>query len=267
MNEPLIRRCAPGDAPGLAALWHRVFEDPEELALDFLRLLPELGGGVLAEVENKVIGAAYIVTALSLGSLRPAYLYAVAVAPEYRGLGLGKALTRSAAALGRELGADFICTLPANAGLYPWYEQLIGTRCALYRKQERFPCRAGGAVVPLSAEEYGERREALLAGLPHLSLHPAALRFEQCNCRRFGGDLLAVGDGIAAVYRDEDGLAVIRELLCPAPSRRRELAAAAGAALGAERVELYTPAPEGRAFLAAEPGFVPPDCVWNLCFD
>lgn len=260
-----IREVRQEDSPALAALWHRVFEDPEELALDFLRLLPELGSGVAAVSGGEILGVAYIVTELFLGEKRAAYLYAVAVAPEHRGLGLGGALTRAAAALGRERGADFICTLPAEPGLYAWYEERLGTRCVLYRKQERLPARPGAAVEPIGPEEYGKRREHLLAGLPHLRLSPAGLAFEQRNCRCFGGDLLAAGDGIAAVYRDGKA-AVIRELLCPDPTRRRSLAASLAAAVGAETALLYSPAPEGEAYLAADTP-LPAGCVWNLCFD
>ena len=265
MTEAFIREILPQDAPALAALWHRVFADPEELARDFLRLLPALGSGVAAVRGGEIVGAAYIVTELFLEEKRAAYLYAVAVSPEHRGLGLGKALTREAAALGSHRGADFVCTLPAEPGLYPWYEGLIGTRYLLHRKKELLPARCFAAVEPLTAAEYGAEREALLAGTPHLRLSPAAVEFEACNCRRFGGGLLRVGEGIAAAYREGDR-AVVRELLCPDEGARRSLAASAGAALGAERVLLYTPAAEGETYLAADRP-LPEGCVWNLCFD
>ena len=131
MTEPIIRQVRAEDASRLAALWHRVFDDPEELALAFLAELTGLGGGVCAEEAGKLLGAAYAVTDFTLDGRRAAYLYAIGVLPEARGRGLGKRLTKEAAALGRELGADLVCTLPANAQLYPWYEKLIGVRCAL----------------------------------------------------------------------------------------------------------------------------------------
>ncbi len=265
MTEPVLRRVRPGDEPALAALWHRVFGDPEALALAFLNELPALGGGVCAEEAGKLLGAAYVVTDFTLGDRRAAYLYAVAVLPEARGRGLGMALTRAAAALGKELGAEILCTLPANAGLYPWYERLIGARCALYRREERCESAPGAAVTALSAEEYGLRREALLQGLPHVSVGGAALRYEKENCRCFGGDLYALGEGIAAASVDE-GEAQVRELLCPEGTDRLALAAALGAHLGTERVLLLSSAAEGTPYLASDRP-LPPGCVWNLTLD
>ncbi len=262
-----IREIRTEDHDALIALWHRVFEDPEELAAQFLRLLPEMGRGVAAFADGQLAGAAYIVTGLTVGEKRAAYLYAVAVHPEYRGLGLGMAVTREAAALGRARGADFVCTLPASRSLYGWYEELIDTRCALYRKEESLPSRPGPAVRSLPTEEYNARREALLAGKTHMSFSPAAAAYESINCRCFGGDFYAVGDGIAAAYREED-LAVVREVLCPDERERRLCAAAVGAAMGCSRVKLYSPGKKGDLpYLAAEPGALSEDCVWDLAFD
>ena len=262
-----VRPIRPEDHGALIALWRRVFEDPEALPAAFLRLLPEMGGGVAALADGVLAGAAYIVTALGVGGKRAAYLYAVAVQPEYRGLGLGKAVTRAAAALGRAHGADFVCTLPASAPLYGWYEELIGTRCALYRRSERLPARALFPVSPLSAAAYNARREALLEGVPHLSLSDAAAEYERINCRCFGGDFYAVGEGVAAASYD-NGVLTVRELLCPDPSQRRPCAASVAARLGAERVTLFSPGEkDDEPFLAAEPGALGENCVWNLAFD
>ena len=265
MTEPILRRVRPGDEAALAAVWHRVFGDPEALALAFLQDLPALGGGVCAEEEGKLLGAAYAVTDFTLAHRRAAYIYAVAVLPEERGRGLGMALTKAAAQLGRDLGAEILCTLPANAGLYPWYERLIGVRCALYRSEERLESTPGAVVSPISAREYGRRREALLGTLPHVTLGDAALRYEKENCRCFGGDLYALGDGIAAASLEE-GETLIRELLCPRGTDRRVLAAALGDHLGTERVLLLSSAPEGAPYLAADAP-LPAGCIWNLTLD
>lgn len=262
-----IREIRPEDREALIALWHRVFEDPEELPAAFLDLLPDLGSGAAAFAEGRLAGAAYIVTGLTVGEKRAAYLYAVAVHPEYRGLGLGGALCRASARLGKERGADFVCTLPASGSLYNWYADLIGTRCVLYRREEKLPARSGPAVSVLSPEDYNARREALFAGREHMSLSPAAAAYEAVNCRCFGGDLFAVGDGIAAAYR-EGRIARIRELVCPDGAQRRACAAAVAEAMGCTHALLLTPGgAEDLPFLAAEPGAITSDCVWNLAFD
>ena len=266
MGDWVIREVRPEDAAALAALWHRVFEDPEELSRGFLAELPSLGGGVCAEEDGALLGAAYAVTDYRLGDVRLAYLYAVAVLPEARGRGLGLALSREAAALGRRLGAEIVCTCPAEESLYPWYERAIGARCALRRRAERIESLPGPLPTPLGPEEYGARREALLADRPHVRLGSAALLQEQFNCRICGGDLLAVGDGIAAVYRDEEETATVRELLCPEGADRRALAAALGAALGTEKVLLLTPDGAGEPYMAADRP-LPPELDWGLALD
>lgn len=265
MADVIIRQVRRSDAEALAALWHRVFEDPPELSRGFLEQLPELGGGVCAEEKGELLGAAYAVTDYFLDERRLAYLYAVAVAPEARGRGLGQALSRRAAELGRSLGAGIVCTSPAQQSLFPWYERCIGVRPALRRREERVESRPGAIPASLSPEEYGQRREALLAGRPHVRPGPAALRREKFNCRVCGGDLLAVGEGIAAVYAEE-GLTLIRELLAPAGEDRLALAAALGAALGTQEALLLSPSAEGEPCLAAD-GPLPPDCVWGLIMD
>ena len=271
MTEALLREYRPGDAPALISLWCRVFGDPEALPACFLQLLPELGSGVVAELGGELAGAAYIVDALELvhadgSSRRCAYLYAVSVEERFRGLGLGAAVTQSASALGKERGADFVCTLPADRGLYNFYEKQIGVRCALRRDKRTLPARPGEKPLPLSAADYLRRREALLQGCCHQRLSPAAMAFEENNCRLSGGGLFAVGQGLAAAYL-ADGRCVLRELLSPGPAKREDLAAAVGYALSCDQVLLYTPALAGEPYLAAPEGCIPADCVWDLAFD
>lgn len=261
-----IRELLPEDRAALVALWHRVFGDPVSYVEEFFRLLPEIGGGVAAVENGAPVGAAYMITALELcegeSARRCGYLYAVAVDPAARGRGLGGALSQAAAEFGRARGAELICTLPAEPGLYAWYEKRIGLRCALYREQRILESCPGPAPQPLGAAEYARRREDLLRGRPHLRLSEAAMRLEEANCRAFGGFLCAVGDGIAAVYLDGD-TAEIRELLGASEAE----AAAIGAALGAKRVHLWRPARSGDPYLAFSPADLPENTVWNLAFD
>ena len=265
MADAILREIRASDAEELAALWHAVFGDTEELSRGFLRDLPQLGGGICAWEDGRLLGAAYAVTDYFLGEERLAYLYAVAVLPEARGRGLGQSLSREAAALGRRLGAKILCTCPAEPGLYPWYERAIGVRAALGRREERIERRPGPAPRPLSPEDYGARRERLLAGTPHVRPGAAVLRREKDNCRLCAGDLYAVGDGICAVYADE-GIAVLRELLAPAGTDRRALAGAVADALGTETALLYTPDAAGLPCMAADRP-LPEGCVWGLALD
>ena len=88
------------------------------------------------------------------------------------------------------------------------------------------------------------------------------MAYEAVNCRTFGGDFYAVGDGIAAASV-EDGVARVREALGEEPEW---IASALAVALGCERALLLRCADEGMPFLAADRPF-PPGTVWNLAFD
>ncbi len=261
-----IREVRREDHPALMALWQRVFGDPPACPEGFLRILPELGGGAAAFEDGRPVGAAYIVTALQLRegerSRRCGYLYAVGVAPEARGRGLGAALSQEAAALGRARGAELICTWPAEPGLYAWYERVLGARCALYLSRRELDSAPGPAVRRLDPAEYARRREELLAERPHLLLEAPAMAFEALNLGVYGGGLFAVGDGIAAAYTDGERTE-LRELLGALEAE----AAALGAALGTPRVRLWQPAENGEPYLAFAPADLPPDAVCSLVFD
>lgn len=272
MTEFPIREIESADLPALTALWTRAFGDSEALIAAFFRLLPDMGVGVTALADGEPVGAAYLITGLELadaGDRAPVcgYLYAVAVAEERRHLGLGRALSRAAAELAEKRGAELLCTLPAEPSLYGWYEEILGLRCALRRKNRRVAGVPGEPCMKLSATEYLFWRENLLRGRPHVRLGVTALEFQRLLCEAYGGGFYACGGGVAAAYR-EDGRLLIRELLTP-EGKREAAAAALGGALGAEEVLLFEPAGpgEGEPYIAARPSALPPDCIWNLSFD
>ena len=270
MSDAVIREYRGGDIPEMSALWQAVFGDSEGLVNSFLRLLPGMGTAAVAEINGKIAGAAYAVTGMELvsadGKAQPCgYIYAVAVASEFRGSGTGRALTERSAELARARGAEVICTLPAEESLYAWYKTILGTECALHR--QRFEVKAAD-IVPvqsLSAAEYGQRCEALLKDRCRLRPAHTTLEFQRRFCEELGGGLYACG-GICSAYL-EDGAAVIKELIAPKGTDAAAIAASIGAALGTERAVYYLPAPDGEPYLAAIPGSIPPDCVWNITFD
>ena len=270
MSNAVIREYRGGDVPEMSALWQAVFGDSEELVDSFLRLLPGMGTAAVAEVNGKIAGAAYAVTGMELaGSGKTqtcGYIYAVAVAPESRGGGLGRALTERSAELARARGAEVICTLPAEESLYAWYKTILGTECALHRQRLEVEAVAAAPVQSISASEYGQRREALLRDRCHLRPAHTALEFQRRFCEELGGGLYSCGGGICAAYL-EDGAAVIKELIAPDGTGTAVIAASTGAELGTKRAVYYLPAPDGEPYLAAVPGEIPPDCVWNITFD
>lgn len=271
MSNAVIREYRGGDVPEMSALWQAVFGDSEELVDSFLRLLPGMGTAAVAEVNGKIAGAAYAVTGMELVSAGGkaqtcGYIYAVAVAPEFRGSGIGRTLTERSAELARARGTEVICTLPAEESLYAWYKTILGTECALHR--QRFETESADivSVQSLSASEYSQCREALLKDRCHLRLAHTTMEFQRRFCGELGGGLYACGGGICSAYI-EDGAAVIKELIAPDGADTAVIAASIGAKLGTERAVYYLPAPDGEPYLAAEPGSIPPDCVWNITFD
>ena len=265
-----IREYAPGDVPALSLLWRDVFGDPLSFTAAFFSLLPDMGSAVVAEMDGKIVGGASVINGFELlgrGKKRQivGYIYAVMVHPACRGLGIGKALTLEAAELARRRESELVCTLPASPSLYGWYRKLLGVECVLHRRRFETACVAGEPVMELSATEYLMWRDTLLRGRAQLRPSHPTMEFERQFCRQLGGGLYACASGICAAYLDE-GVCVIKELIC-SDADREPIAAAVGAHLGAERCVYYLGAREGEAYLAAPPGSVPADCVWNLTFD
>lgn len=270
MTELSIREYRPEDAPALTALWCSCFEDSEKLVTEFFRLLPRMGAGLTAEADGRLAGMAYALTGFTLtdGNYEKncGYIYAVAVEKSFRHLGAGRALTKAAAKKAREMGAEMICTLPAEESLYGWYRDILGVKKALCRSKTLIK---GEALLPcrrLGHAEYSHIREELLQKTPHVRLSSSCLEFQRILCEEYGGGLFSCGGGIAAAYMD-GGKARIKELVCLNEKEREPVAASVCAALGAQSAVLYSSSPEGEAYIAAEPDALPADCVWNLSFD
>ena len=249
------------DRAALTALWAETFGDPPALIGRFLTLLPELGFGLAAVEDGRLLGAAYWIDALRLEGRRLGYLYAVAVDPTARGRGVGAALNRACIGQGRERGALWCTTEPAEPSLFAWYAR-VGLHPALSVRRTAHSAAALLPVAPLTARDYGERREALLALTPHVTLLPAALDFEEALLRSFGGGFFAVGQGIAAVER-EDGRALVRETL---GEDTAAAAASLAAFLGCGRAERQETAEKGETLLAADRP-LPHGTQWGLRFD
>ena len=154
MSDAVIREYRRGDIPEMSVLWQAVFGDSEGLVNSFLQLLPDMGTAAVAEVNGKIAGAAYAVTGMervsASGKVQTCgYIYAVAVAPEFRGSGIGRTLTERSAELARDRGAEIICTLPAEESLYAWYKAILGTECVLHRQRFETDATAAAPVQSL----------------------------------------------------------------------------------------------------------------------
>ena len=260
----MIRPYLPADRGQLAALWSRVFGDPTELVETFYELLPYMGCCCVAAEAGKVLGMAHLIHGLTLwqpgqAPLTCGYLYAVAVAEEARGRGLGTELSRAAAALGREQGAELICTLPAEEPLYGWYEDILDLRCRSSRTVYTADSLPKGCFR-ISMAEYGYYREDLLQKRAHVELNNAALAFQANLCETYGGGLYRSQDALFCATC-EDGIWRFQEVLSFADS-----ASSAGDASPFGSVQPQGLRSSVLPFVASEVP-LPGDLVWNLTFD
>jgi len=152
VTQPRFSR--PGDEISLHRLWRIVFSDEASFIETFFQEIYFPGSAAVAEANGEIVSAAYVI---SFGSAR--YIYAVATLPEYRGRGLGKAVTLLAA----DGKPAYLC--PASPGLCRWYQREMGAEVVAFRPA--FDPPAG--LRRIAPEEYAARREALLADVPHAS--------------------------------------------------------------------------------------------------
>ncbi len=271
MDGYALREYRPGDVPALSLLWRDVFGDPLGFTAEFYALLPDMGSAVVAERDGRLVGAAHVVNGMELVGRQKkppvvGYLYAVMVAEDCRGHGIGQALTREAEALARRRESALVCTLPASAPLYGWYHRVLGFECLLHRQRREIGCAPRQDVMELSATEYLLWRETLLKGRRFLRPSAPVMEFQRRFCAFYGGGLYACGSGICTAVREGE-LCVIRELITRDEAERDTIAASVGAFLGAKVSAHYLPAREGEPYIAGLPGSIPADCVWSFSFD
>jgi len=99
-------------------------------------------------------------------------------------------------------------------------------------------------------------------------LHPShiTMEWQKQFCKVFGGGLFACGSGICAAMKDND-VCIIKEIIAAFPGDEAAIAASVGKHLGCEKAVYYLPDTEGEDYLAALPGSIPGETVWNLSFD
>ena len=267
------------DVPAMRRLWHEIFGDPEELTEIFYIMLPDMGSAVVAVEDKKIIGMANVINGMELMESgvqyvehvkEPpvcGYIYAVAVAPEHRGRGIGKALCLEAEKLAKKRESDIVCTLPASQSLYKWYKDIMGFEPVLRRKSFEVKCENLDMCMELSSTEYMMWRENMLRNKTHLHPSHPTLEWEKQFSKVFGGGLFACGSGICAAMKDGE-TCYIKEIISAFPGDEAVIAASVGKQLGCEKAVYYLPCTEGgEDYLAALPGSIPADSVWNFTFD
>ena len=130
MPDMRIRRAAPADLPVLTRLWQAAFGDPPELIERFYRRFPPAKAAWVVEAGGCVVTAAHLLEGrlhtADGGVLPCAYVYAVSTDPAHQGNGYASALMRRFA-MDADVSGRVLYTLPAEASLYKWYQEVMGT--------------------------------------------------------------------------------------------------------------------------------------------
>lgn len=215
-----IRKVNSNDVSELKKLWAAVFYDDDLFLSAFFSTLSTVTEAFAAEDDGQIVGSAYILDILTYRngdtSLPCPYIYAVCVHPEYRGQGIGKALTIACRNYCSEkYGVS--CLAPADEGLFDYYRR-VGYAAALYA--DECAIEREGAIkaelTPISPEKYGELREQLLADKPHMEYNVPALYFLKELCELTGGGIymLRSDDAYAIAACENTETLFVKELLC-----------------------------------------------------
>ncbi|MBR2716782.1 MAG: GNAT family N-acetyltransferase [Oscillospiraceae bacterium] len=172
-----------------------------------------------------------------------AYLYGVATRKDCRRQGLCTALLAEADRRFADRGPACLFLVPATDTSRAVFRG-AGYRDAFALRTYRqavgeLP--ASSAAEPLSPEDYGQRREALLRGRYFIGCDAAALGFALRFARVAAGGFYGTDEGCALAERLPDGGVLVRELLT-VPGGETATLAAVAAALPGSYCQVRTPA-------------------------
>ena len=214
------------DIPALRAIWAAAFGEGDEADFFSFYFKPETC--VVADRDGSPVAAGYLVPfgdiVYSGADVPCAMIYAVAVLPDFRSLGYGKYLVRDLISAGHSMGYPAIVLCPSDDSLFEYYSARTDLRDWFYAAERRLsivpPPDSIAELSRISADDYSELRERLLAGTPHIKLNRDVLLFQDIICSHEGGGLFrastaAAPDGAACaiVERQPGGSVAIKELL------------------------------------------------------
>lgn len=180
------------------ALWQAVFGDGPDFLNPWFDTFYRPKHTAVIQEDGHLIAAAYLLPVGSYLGQPCCHLYAVAVAPAYRGRGLGLAVTQKAVSLAREAGFAHILLHPADCGLFSFYEKCGFTPGFPVVEEELAVTTSAPPAIPVSIERYRSKRAALLAHRPAIEHSPELLNFFVSA----GGLLYCGEDWCAAVESD-----------------------------------------------------------------
>ena len=213
MDNFIIRKYCSHDFFAVSELWALVFGDSSEYINSFLNTIEHCGNGTVCITDDKIVSFAFLIDDLFYESIPCHYLYAVATHPHHRGKGFASTLIKECTKAALEQ-KHIILTSPAESSLVSWYEKTIAASPALYCSEKTYyldelnHSNHRHSIYSISALEYYQIRERILAQKNHIKAGPEYLKIQEQLCKCYQGALIKIGneDNIAAVYYDGDVL-------------------------------------------------------------
>lgn len=150
----------PGKTDGLKDLWREAFGDGDAFIDGFFETAYSPRRCRCIRDGEETAAMLFWLDGACRGR-KMAYLYAVATAKKFRGLGLCRTLMEDTCNLLKAQGCAAAMLYPAGEGLRKMYRKMGFQDCG---RSLEFSCEAGGTtkIRRISGEEYGKRRRELL---------------------------------------------------------------------------------------------------------
>lgn len=255
----------------LEQLWIDVFADPPELIEAFFDAFPPQQHGWVLRRGDEILSSAYLLHGnlfLSEKEVQAsAYVYAVATPSHHRGKGYAGALMRFFTELA-DRRSLLLYTRPASPELFQWYAQVMQTRPSIGMESRIVAVRPIPTKLELrclTPSEYGQRRERLLAGRPHIALSDAFLKLQEQFLEGDGAGYYALGTSCCACEKHGDEL-VFKELLA-AEAEFEPVIQTMLQHLSAETAVVPSPSDTAQPNVAFRSDAVPASTSWGLLLD
>lgn len=268
-NRIQIGHPTPDEIRVLEALWSETFGDPPELIEAFFDQFPPQLHGWVVRLGDEIVSSAYLLHGNILmqdGFLCAApYVYAVATPSEHRGKGYAGRLMQFFSRTAKERQM-LLYTRPASESLFQWYAKVMQTVPAVSLSPIQVPAENRDLILAqLSPAAYGEKRESILQGRPHIALSSAFLKVQEAFLQAEDGGYYDFGTGICAVEKHED-MIWLKELLCGSESAEA-LAGGIAAAFHAKQAQLWIASDHGAPHVAYSGSYAADPVEWGLLLD
>lgn len=213
-----LRKSRKGDEPELKNIWRICFGDSDEYINVFFEKIYIPGSAAVAETEEgHICSAMYTLEAGVSGGEKCGYLYALGTLPEYRGRGIGEAVTRKAAELGFDRGFDLCVTCPASKTLFDYYRGMgfedFSRISVLEWNGDAIAENNAPGIMSISLDNYMLFREKMLRD-DYVKFGRDYMEFLQSSLEYAGGGFFLIeGDCITVAEPDGDTGVRVRELL------------------------------------------------------